>query len=339
MLEDAKMRRRRCIGSMDSTPRGYCLTLRQWCAAAFVLLGVVGCGGPAASPPTPNSAPTGSGVSSSAPTLGANAHETLTFVRHNGLYRQTNGHRPRKIAHVGDADSLESLVVVGKRVYWTVSPQGDGRMSIMSYSTRTRRRGTLLRFRGGSGDLIAARGHLFWGGASAIGKVSLDGSNVHRRFIHLPQAGGGHEVEDGLTSDGRYLYISQCTKDRLGRVPNEKSIHPRVHWLLRTACPQELSWSNGYLFWSSLNFTSGGRIGRVTDTGNNPDPTWLKIASIQGPFSIDANSKNIYWSWGSGSPGASFIGRAPLAKPAQKNRKYLSGSGPISVRTSTMASA
>jgi hypothetical protein len=155
--------------------------------------------------------------------------------------------------------------------------------------------------------LIAVRGFVYWSDENAIGRMALDGSQVRRRFVALPQEKGGG-VADGLASDGTYLYFTRCTDDTIARAGlNGRHIDLRFISLGPNSCPQGISVGGRHLYWTELG---SGTIGRATLNGHGVDGHWLHVHSNPGPFQVAADSAHVYWTWG-GLPGTSSdTGRA-----------------------------
>jgi hypothetical protein len=183
--------------------------------------------------------------------------------------------------------------------------------------------------------MIIAGSYLYWGAKGAIARVGLDGHHLDRHYIGLPapKVGDG-EVEDGLATDGRYLYFAQCATGAIGRVPLllRRSYTTRtVTWVtLGADCPQGLDYGKGFLYYSTLH-----DIGRVAEANAaEPDDHWGKGAVARsGPDNPNIVGDYVYWQWCGGpqcTPNG--VGRTNLTT-GKTTRRYLSdvdvmGTGP-----------
>lgn len=213
------------------------------------------------------------------------------------------------VASVAQTFSLFGIAVAGPYVFWTYQAGPHDRGAIMRASLSG---GGVRRLVGGlpsPASLIAVHGYLYWADQNAIGRVSLNGSHLRRRFIVLPvEKGGG--VADGLASDGTHLYFSRCEDDAIGRAAlNGRHVVRRYFPAgSPTRCPQGIAIAGHELYWTQLG---SGWIGRAAIDGRGADNTWLQTRSgAQGPFQIVADSSHIYWTWGGAYRTPNFTGRA-----------------------------
>jgi virginiamycin B lyase len=155
--------------------------------------------------------------------------------------------------------------------------------------------------------VIAVHGFIYWSDENAIGRMTLDGSRVRRRFIVLPRERGGGAA-DGLASDGTHLYFTRCIDDTIGRagLDGEHIGLPFIS-LGPKSCPQGISVAGRHLYWTELG---SGTIGRAGLDGQGVDGHWLHIHSSQGPFQVAADSVHVYWTWGGVAGSPSYTGRA-----------------------------
>lgn len=244
----------------------------------------------------------------------ATSRQQLVFQKGPFYVRWTpgSGIQPTRIRSVRDIPAL-GIAGAGHRIYWLrESRQHFLQMSIRRVSETGRARVVLVRRTHFGIDIAATRRFVFWGHGGAIGRVSVDGSHLHRRWLVIPPDGSG-SVESGLATDGRFLYLSQCGRDRIGRVPIAAPPRRRqVEWIVRGAriCPQDLAVAGGFIYWTALS--GGGVIGRAPASGGTPQTRWTPTRTNpgNGPFSVEVAGRFVYWRWGGVGPGRQpFLGR------------------------------
>lgn len=157
---------------------------------------------------------------------------------------------------------------------------------------------------------IVAGRWVYWLGVTAIGRATLDGGSIDRRFVvPLPSAVG---VGQGLTTDGRYLYFSRCQASAIARVGLDgRGLEQAFIRIPGRHCPQGLTYANGYLYWGDLAAGSGGEIGRAAIDGRRVQPDWLPLSDdAGGPVELAVAGGDLFWTWGGSASGPMFIGRA-----------------------------
>ncbi len=207
---------------------------------------------------------------------------------------------------LGDVNVF-AIALAGPFVYWSTEagPRGQGAIMRASLDGQNVRR--LVGGLPAPASMIAVRGFVYWSDEYAIGRMALDGSQVRRRFIVLPQEQGGG-VADGLASDGRHLYFTRCGDDTIGRVGlNGRRLDQKFISLGPRSCPQGISVGGRHLYWTELG---SGTIGRATLDGHDVDRGWLHIHSTQGPFQVAADMAHVYWTWGGVDGSTPYTGRA-----------------------------
>jgi hypothetical protein len=152
-----------------------------------------------------------------------------------------------------------------------------------------------------AGQLATAGRFVFWLGPGGISRASLDGSGVTRNLVKLaPQLSGAGA--DGITTDGHYLYFSNCEKGSIGRVsPDGSGLVERLVVIGKAGCPQVIATAGGFIYWSELNGSnvqvSGNppRIGRARLDGSEVDDRWLLTRAKDGPYRVAGDGRFVYW--------------------------------------------
>ncbi len=217
-----------------------------------------------------------------------------------------------RIASVRDMRALD-IASAGQRLYWRHEVKKPIDSSIRRVSLTGRHQRTLLRRSGPMLDLAATREFVFWGAPGAIGRASVDGTRVRRTWLAFSRPGRG-QIEDGLATDGRFLYLSQCVRGRIGRVAlSARPAQRRVEWIVRTdTCPGPLAVDGGFVYWAGFSRTGEGVIGRAPAAGGSPDNTWTPVRTFEGPNDVAVAGDFVYWTWGGSGARASrkyFLGR------------------------------
>ena len=211
-----------------------------------------------------------------------------------------------QVVQLGEVN-LFAIALAGPYIYWSTETGSRDRGAIMRATLDGQNVRRLVVGLPAPASLVAARGFVYWSDKNAIGRMALDGSHMRRRFIVLPQEKGGG-VDDGLASDGTYLYFTRCSDDTIGRAGlNGRHVDMRFISLGPNNCPQGISIGGRHVYWTELG---SGTIGRATLNGHGADGHWLRTRSRPGPFQIAADSAHVYWTWGGlfGTP--SDTGRA-----------------------------
>jgi hypothetical protein len=218
----------------------------------------------------------------------------------------SGAHSMTQVVRLGDVNVF-GIALAGPYVYWSTEAGPSNRGAIMRAMLDGQNVRRLVGGLPAPASLIAVRGHIYWSDDDAIGRMALDGSDVRRRFIVLPQEQGGG-VADGLASDGTHLYFTRCTDDTIGRAGlNGGHIDQRFISLGLGSCPQGISVAGRHLYWTELG---SGTIGQAALGGHSVDGRWLHIHSTQGPFQVAADGTYVYWTWGGVAGSPSYTGRA-----------------------------
>jgi hypothetical protein len=301
----------------------------------FVVLGIailcVACGATAGAPDVGSRPAAGVADETTAGSGVMSGGRPLIFGKGDAIYRKVGSRRP--ITTVRQATGrlgFGSLAVARGSIYWSVPSSGrKAPAKVESYSLRSKHRRLVLSDAGrGTADFTISHGYLYWGGATAIGRVKLNGTEERRNFLPLPKTGDGG-VEDGLASDGRALYFSQCEKDRIGTVALTSGARRAIRWIVHTQCPQSLAVAGGFLYWAKVGLPpTDGTIGRSSSDGREVSESWLSIRTPDGPTCLGIDGTYVYWCSGT-EAGGSHIGRASLAKGRAFSPRYLRGAGPV----------
>ena len=227
----------------------------------------------------------------------------------------------------------QAIASSGDRIYWLHRSPRSAAISIQSISANGHRPVTLVENVGSFAITIAAtRRHVYWGSATgAIGRVAIDGSRLQRRWLAAGQ--------DGLTTDGRFLYLSQCFRGRIGRVPLTGPTRNRqIEWIVQgsNTCPQALAVDGGFVYWAGFTRRGAGPgvIGRAPVDGGVPEDTWTDVETFNGPISLATADGFVYWDWG-GTPNSapSFLGRVNVDGSGFTRKVRRIGPGPITTIT------
>ncbi len=239
----------------------------------------------------------------------------LVFLKRQSYVRWTPGSR-RRPAQILPARQMSALDMAGAdhRVFFLHSPANSLRTSVRRVSATGRHQVTLVERAGVALDLAASRRFVVWDRADAIARVRVDGSNMRRRWLVLPRRArqGDGSLMNGMTTHGRFLYLSQCARGRIGRV-RLAARRPQVEWFVSgiTTCPMDLTVAGDFIYWEGSTFRSGaGVIGRAPAAGGSPENRWTVVRSFDGPDDIEASGRFVYWTWGGSGPRPRhFLGR------------------------------
>jgi hypothetical protein len=216
-------------------------------------------------------------------------------------------------------ENVFGIALGGRYVFWITEAGANDRGALMRATLNGRHVRRLVGRVDAPTSVIVVGRYVYWSAERAIGRVSLNGSHLRRRFIVLPQEKGGG-VADGLTSDGTYLYFSRCEDDTIGRVPlTGQGAEPDFISLRHKSCPQGLAVAGNHLYWTELG---SGRVGRADLDGTHVNGRWLNVHSDQGPFQVVADSAHVYWTWGGVNGSPSYTGRANSNR-SHLDRKFL----------------
>ncbi|HEX8645755.1 MAG TPA: SGNH/GDSL hydrolase family protein [Thermoleophilaceae bacterium] len=220
------------------------------------------------------------------------------------------GEGPADVADTGNNEA-SAIAVAGENVFWTVAYPSVG-----VWRAGLGGKGARAEFAEASspGASVATAQHLYWVDEGAIARASLDGSEVDRNFIPLPEQEGFGSVAEGLATDGRFLYFSRCGDSTVGRVGLDGS-DPELYFIYvgDRECPQGLAVGGGYIYWTDLGLGEDdpNALGRASVDGENVDPQWLHVGGQLGPYQVVADSEFVYWMHGTSRAdgGFSYIGR------------------------------
>jgi virginiamycin B lyase len=203
------------------------------------------------------------------------------------------------------AASLILAASASAEVYWANSGNGSGSTIGSSLNDGSGVDQSFITTVSGSDyfyprDVAVNSEHIFWsaGGPSfttppAIGRASLDGSNVEPAFINDP----GITYPNGIAVDSTYLYWVDSWADTIGRARLDGTeVDP--DWV-RLAFVGYVAYGgiavdDQYLYWTFNGNDDGeGKIGRVELDGSNPDPDF--ITGLWRPRSVEPNSEHLFW--------------------------------------------
>jgi hypothetical protein len=159
-----------------------------------------------------------------------------------------------------------------------------------------------------AGPLHAQTRYLYWAGYTgsqwAIGRATLDGSQVQEIWTRLPEA------VHGLAASASYLYLTCPGSGRIIRVDLTGKVDPG--WAITgLGRPMGLDLDGSHLYWADAGSQS---LGRALLDGSGKEPAW--IASWGNPAGIKVDSTHVYWT----NLSFNAIARAPLAGgPAEQN--------------------
>ena len=188
---------------------------------------------------------------------------------------------------------LESLAATPRYVFWTRLGVDDG-----GVFRAAKRAGSRIRKVGNDdypGYVTIAGGSLYWQtDEGGIARANLDGSGLMHRFVRFP----GHRI-DGLATDGRYLYFSDCGNSAsIGRVKPDGSQLKRSFVSLAggsAACTGPIAYASGHLYWAHATPTGQyetGVVGRVAADGSDREPNRLAVGTATG---LAAGGGMLFW--------------------------------------------
>jgi hypothetical protein len=232
--------------------------------------------------------------------------EQLVFQKGRFYVRWTPGshRRPTRILPVEQMPAYD-IASIGHRIYWVRPFRNTFRESIRRVSEAGRHPATLVRRIGLSLDVSATRRFLFWEQSRSIGRVRVDGTNRRREWLVLRPQARGYPMVDAIGTHDGYLYMSQCLRNRIGRVPITAPPRQRqVDWFIRgvRTCPEELAFGPRFIYWSGATLPGAGVIGRVPINGGEPENRWTMIDSQDGPWDVALAGRFVYWTWGGSGP-------------------------------------
>jgi len=153
-------------------------------------------------------------------------------------------------------------------------------------------------------------GHLYWHGASQIGRVGLDGVPVAEPMV---KGLGGQSC--GLAIDGSHLYWTEPSSKSIGRA-NLDGAESKTDFISDLEKPCGVAVDGQYLYWSDLL-----GIGRARLDGSEVDREFIEAPGACG---LAVDGQYIYWGGFSGSG----IGRANI-DGSDRNDQFIAGTGPV----------
>lgn len=254
--------------------------------------------------------------------------QQLVFTTAQGRFyvRSTPGvhRRPARILPTRQM-SATAIDSFGHRIYWVNRAPRTFDQTIRRVSSTGGHPRTLVRRLGLVSILTASRRHVYWDRGGAISRVAVDGSQIQRHWLVGVRRQASGDILDGLATDRRFLYLSQCFRGRIGRVPlNARPRHGQVEWIVRgiDTCPAQMTIGGGFIYWSGFTRSGAGVIGRAPVAGGAPTQVWTRIRSQAGPGSLAIINGFVYWDWGGVGPhGKSFVGRVTV-NGKRFNRKF-----------------
>jgi hypothetical protein len=245
--------------------------------------------------------------------------QQLVFPNGRFYVRVTPGlhRRPARILPIRRM-SATAIDGFGRRIYWLNRDQRTFDVTLRRVSSAGRHPRILVRRMGLPAILAASRRHVYWDQGGAIGRVAVDGTRIQRHWLEGIRRQASGEILDGLATDRRFLYLSQCFRGRIGRVPlDARPRHRQVEWIVRgiDTCPQDLEVSGDFIYWTGFTRSGAGPgvIGRAPIAGGAPTQVWTNVRAFGGPLSLAVVNGFIYWDWGTSGPRAKdFVGRVRL---------------------------
>jgi hypothetical protein len=299
-------------------------------------VGVVAAGGAVTDQPGPRQSPAAAveEVRSTSPAR----PEQLMFQKGHFYVRWTPGsqRRPTRILPVDQMPAMD-IASVGHRIYWLRLFRSSFRESLRRVSEAGHHPVTLVRRIGLALDVAATHRFVFWEQPRSIGRVRVDGTNRRREWLVLRHQARGYPMVDAIGAHGGYLYMSQCLRNRIGRVPIAAPRRERqVEWFIRgvRTCPEDLAFGRRFIYWSGATLAGAGIIGRAPIGGGEPVNRWTMVDSQDGPWDVALAGRFVYWTWGGSGPnGQTFLARV-RRDGTQMNRHFRKiGSSPMTATT------
>jgi len=216
--------------------------------------------------------------------------ENLIYLAPNGrsIVLQRPAGKPHIVGHVGGSGTLD---VTGARdhVYWL---EDHGlKTSIVGVTSKTGKKRVIVPPTSREIDaVVALRQTLFVATSTGIGRVDSVSGDARWDYLRLPGDGVG-PVGDGLATDGRSIYVSQCFHNRVGRIT--VGPRPRISWLTGLSCPKSIAIGGGYLYWSP----GPRQIARVALSTGRMQAPWLRLRNT--PVGLAYAGSFLYWTWSS----------------------------------------
>lgn len=164
-------------------------------------------------------------------------------------------------------------------------------------------------------DVLVVGDRVLWTGDRGLSSIGVDGGDLRKVDIALPQEDGGG-VAEGLAFDGTYVYFSRCQDGTIGRVRPDGTDLDAAFISVLDGCPQGLDTGGGYLYWTELGLGSYDppRIGRASTGGGDVQSYWLLTDDVLGPYDVAVSDDYVFWSHGvsNGAGGYDYVGRANI---------------------------
>ncbi len=272
---------------------------RAWLprAALATVVGVIGCGAPAAHAYvywTVN----GPGIDSSGNTLGR-ADNDGSGVTHSLL---------------AGAGAPAGLAVDGAYIYWADTQQHSiGRANLDGSDADT----TFIPNATGAGASTFPNGvavdgtYVYWtDGERYIGRATLEGHGIEPHFIDA----GSSSFPMGIAVDAETIYFTEFSQ--IMSVPAAGGTPTSLVTLPAQSSPTALAAAGGHLYWGALNLgdaSPSGSIGRALLGGGGLEEDF--IAGLEFPTGVATDGTELYWV--DHTPG--LIGRALLGSSGATN--------------------
>ena len=183
-------------------------------------------------------------------------------------------------------------------IYWSTGYNGTiGRAPLRGFTSQW----DFIRTPGeGAFGLAVDRGHLYWGGDGAIGRVGLDGSDPEPDWI----AGSADSRQGAVAVDPAHVYWADFLEDSIGRANLDGSgVDPGF---IGTSFPSSLALDDTHVYWIGGTSGVGGAIARADLDGSNVEPALVEGTNLAAGVAVD--DTHLYWT----NFGADSIGRANL---------------------------
>jgi hypothetical protein len=227
-------------------------------------------------------------------------------------------HASTEVVALGNV-TVFGIALSARYIYWSIQAGLSDQGAIMRATLDGRNVRQLVTGLLSPGSVVAVHGFVYWNAENSIGRMTLNGSRVQRRFLVLPQEEGGG-VADGLASDGTHLYFTRCSDNAIGRVDlNGQDVEQALISLAPASCPQGIAVGGRNIYWTQLG---AGTIGRARLDGGDADGRWFDIHSNEGPFQVAADTAHVYWTWGGVAGSPSYTGRVDT-NGSHPDRRFL----------------
>lgn len=239
-----------------------------------------------------------------------------------------------RVVDVGTA-GVVGIVPTSSRLYWVeLSHQKSVGDSIWSVANDGSDKKLLVSNLDVPTDLVRVDGYVYWADLHGLGRVSLDGSKVERRYFKLPrQRGGG--TADGLAASDDTLLASYCDPARIERI--KLGANPQLTDAMPVparTCPEEIAAVNDLVYWAALGGgVHSGEFGEIGVLGPNGQElsTALDTRRESGPWSLAADGRYVYWTWGGDAGLPAYIARASV-RTGKIQQRFQRGAGALALQ-------